>query len=190
MINLNISFDEKQYTTLDNGELDNLNNNQNLIQEMLTNFGDYKIKKAFTTVDTEYKHRKNLNIFTKDQNGKISLFVFDIYGIKYIKLNNRKVSSNVVNSKKEYLNLTADFLTKMIQVNDENYKNLILAKYKNIINFELLKIRKFEKTQIQSNIQNNEIQKEIEKSQKVIDRIKYVTKKIDESISNIESERQ
>lgn len=181
--------EDKGYSTLDNGELTELNNHQELIQEMLSNFGSYKLKTSKVTQDPEFSHRKNLCIIAKDGKGKLAEFVFNKYGIKYIKLNDRRVSSNVVNSKKEYLDLTADFTAKMISVNDSNYKNTALAAYTNAINYSTARIKKLESKEPKNEKEKMLIADEIEKRQQILKTQSYILSKVQKQLEEL-SERQ
>jgi len=175
---INTSYDENKYTTLDNGELATLNDNQTLIKEMISNFGSYKFKNSTVTQDPEYPHRKNLIILAKDEKGKPCTFVFDMYGIKYIKLNDRKVASNQIQSKKQYLDLTADFTTKMIQVNNVQYKNTALVQHLNVIRYTENKIEELKSMTPKNEKERFLIQEEIMKKQNILNTHKYILEKI------------
>lgn len=181
---MNIIFGEdKGYSTLDNGELSELNHSKETMQEILSSFGKYKFKQSTITNDTTLPSHKNLIILAKDEKGKPAVFAFEKYGIKYIKLNDRKVAHSQVQSKKQYLDLSAVFIAKMIEVNGENYKNSALALYQNVISYCTKRIEKLKEREPKNEREKTLIQEEIEERQKILENSTYALNKINELLS-------
>ena len=185
---MNIIFGEdKGYSTLDNGELLELNQTKENIQEIINTLGNYKIKQTLIVKDPDMPNQKNLIVVAKDENGKPTFIAFEKYGVKYVKLNNRKVAQNQLQSKNQYLDLSAVFTAKMIKVNGEKYKNSALARFSNTIDYLERKIALLLKTQPTSEQERLNIESDIAKYEKIIKAHKYTFNKINEILSTEES---
>ena len=172
--------EDKGYSTLDNNELVNLNHSQSSIQDIVSTLGDYKVRQTVIKNDPEYTYKKNLIVFTKDTNGKKATFAFEKYGIKYVKVNNRRISKNTLETKKDYLNLSAMYTAKMIENNDSNYEASALAYHKNVIAYNESKIQALAQIEPQSEEENNQIQEEIKSRKAIIKNHEYTLSKIQE----------
>lgn len=179
--------EDKGYSTVDNNELVNLNHSLSSIEEIVSTLGNYKVSQTAIVNDPESTYKKNLKVLARNESGKKAIFSFEKYGIKYVKLNNRRISKNVLQTKKDYLNLSAMFTAKMIENNDQNYKNSALAYHTNVIEYLKNKIHALSKLEPTSEDISLEIQEDIKAKESIIKNHEYTLRKINEILSTKQS---